>query len=146
MSTNVSAKTKGWIKNNKTGAKYEFMFNPTDFEYSRGSEYVDITAPGMAYPDTQFVKGKAREFPVTLYLYDSPYTGKIYEATGFLGRFLTPETNTKNYTRPPDMTFCMGPFVRKCVLLDLNIKITRYNSDLLPLEATLTLNLRQVGV
>lgn len=146
MSTKVSAKTKGWMKNNDTGDKMPFQFNPTNLSYSRGASYADISAPGMAYPDTQFVKGEARSFPVTLFLYDNPNTGVIKEYLKFIGGFLTPESNESGYTKPPMMTFCFGYFIRKCVLENLDVNIELFDDDGEPTQATLTLQLRQVEV
>ena len=142
----MSQVIKGWIKNNSTGKKMSFQYNPTNFEYSRGVSYTDISAPGMAYPNTQFVKGNVRSFSVPLFLYDNPSTGYIKSFMSFLGGFLTPETNQSGYTRPPEMLFCYGQFVRRCVLEDLNINIERMDGDGNPIQAVLTLQLRQVGV
>lgn len=146
MSTKVSAKTKGWIKNNDSGEKKKFQFNPTFLTYSRGASYADISAPGMAYPNTQFTKGNVRSFPVTLFLYDNPCTGVIEENIKFLEEFLPPETNKKDYTKPPIMTFCFGYFIRKCVLEDMNVSIELMDNKCKPTQATITLQLRQVGV
>lgn len=146
MSTKVGAKTKGWIKNNDSGVKMSFQFNPTTLSYSRGVSYADISAPGMSYPDTQFIKGNARSFPVTLFFYDNPCTGVIKKYANFIGSFLTPETNVKGYTKPPVMTFCYGSFIRKCVLEDLTIDIQSMDENGESTQAMFTLQLRQVGV
>ena len=138
--------TKGWIKNNNTRKKMSFQYNPTTLAYSRGVAYTDISAPGMPYPNTQYVKGNVRSFSVDLFFYDNPSTGVIKKYMNFLGGFLTPETNVSGYTKPPEMTFCYGYFIRKCVLEDLNINIERMDEDGEPIQATLTLQLRQVGV
>lgn len=137
---------KGWMKNNDTSEKMSFQYNPTTLSYSRGVSYVDISAPGMPYPNTQFVKGNARSFSVPLFFYDNPSTGVIKKYINFLGSFLTPETNIQGYTKPPDMTFCYGFFIRRCVLEDLGINIERIDSNGEPIQATITLQLRQVGV
>ena len=142
----MSHVTKGWIKNNTTGKKMSFQYNPTNFSYSRGVTYTDISAPGMAYPNTQFVKGNVRSFPITLFFYDNPNTGVIKKYMNFIGGFLTPETNSSKYTKPPEMTFCYGYFIRRCVLEDFNITIDRIDEDGEPIQATFTLQLRQVGV
>lgn len=145
MSTRVSAKTKGWIKNNDTGKKMSFQFNPTNLEYSRGASYSEISAPGMAYPDTQFIKGNLRNFSVPLFFYDNPNTGVIKKYIDFYSEFLPPETNKSGYERPPTMTFCFGYFIRKCVLEDLSVAIELMDENGEPIQATLTLQLRQVG-
>lgn len=142
----MSQVTKGWIKNNSTGEKMSFQYNPTILEYSRGVSYADISAPGMPYPNTQYVGGNARSFPVSLFLYDNPDTGVIKRYMNFLEGFLTPETNVSEYTKPPEMTFCYGYFIRRCVLEDLSISIERIDEKGEPIQAYLTLQLRQVGV
>lgn len=146
MSTNISAKTKGWIKNNETGELKKFQFNPTDLSYSRKASYEDISAPGMAYPEAQFVKGEARIFSVNLFFYDNPNTGVINKYMKFLNSFLPPETNRSGYTRPPTMTFCFGYFIRRCVLEDLSTLIELFDEDGEPIQASFTLQLRQVGL
>ena len=142
----MSQVIKGWIKNNKTNAKMPFQYNPTTLSYSRGVTYTDISAPGMPYPNTQFVKGNARSFPVTLFFYDNPNTGVIKKYIKFFGGFLTPENNPSNYTNPPEMTFCYGYFIRRCVLEDLSINIEQMDKNGEPVQASITLQLRQVGV
>lgn len=146
MSTKVGAKTKGWIKNNDSGKKMSFQFNPTTFAYSRGASYADISAPGMSYPDTQFIKGNVSSFPVNLFFYDNPSNGVIKKYLDFFNEFLTPETNKSGYTKPPVMTFCYGYFIRKCVLEDLSVSIELIDDKGEPIQATVTLQLRQVGV
>lgn len=138
------AKVKGYIKNNATGSVQSFMYNPTEFQYSRSVEYGDISAPGRPYPGTQYVKGDARSFSVTLFVYDNPSSGEIEKRINFLGRFLTPETPTSGYVKPPDMTFCLGSFVRKCVMESLDINIQMWDAKMKPTQAEFTLQLRQV--
>lgn len=145
-STKSGAVTKGIIKKIGTKDYLEFQYNPENFEYSRGATYAEIVAPGMSYPDTQFVRGNARSFPVELFLFDKPCTGVIKKYMNFIGSFLTPETNTKNYTSPPEMLFTYGYFIRRCVLEDLNIKIEEFDSKGEAVMARFTLQLRQVGV
>lgn len=143
--TNYGAPTKGLIKNCKTGVIQPMQFNPTDFEYSRSVTYANIEAPGMSYPDTQFVRGNIREFNVTLFFWDKPYTGLYVEKCNFLGGFLTPETNTKGYTKPPEMIFTMGAWARRCVMTDLDITIMERDGSLNPTRFECRMSLRQVS-
>lgn len=146
MSTRVGAPTKGLVKNNKTGGIHKFQFNPTGLTYPRGVTYATIDAPGMAYPDTQFVKGDIREFPVSIMFFDKPYTGVYDSMCNFYGSFLTPEVNSLNYTKPPEMTFVMGRFTRICVMTNLEIDIKEFDGDLNPVYFEFNMTLRQVGV
>lgn len=144
MSQRVGATTKGLIKNNTTGEVREFQFNPENFSYSRGVTYANLDAPGMEYPDTQFVKGNAREFQVTLFFFDKPFTNKFKTYTWFFGGLMTQETNRADFKKPTDCTFVFGSWVRKCVVTDLNISVQEYDGNLNPVIFTCTLSLRQV--
>lgn len=146
MSSKVGAKNKGYIKNLNTGKVMKFQYNPENFEYSRGATYVEIVSPGMSYPDTQYVHGNARSFPIELFFYDKPYSGVIRDAMNFLGGLLPPEKNNKNYKKPPVFIFCYGYFIRKCVLEDLSIKIEEFNTNGKATIARFTLTIRQVGI
>ena len=136
---------KGLIKNNKTHGIIFFQYNPTTLEYSRSASYAEISAPGMAYPNTQFVKGEQRTFSVELFMYDNPSTGLINAYIAFLEAFLPPEINTPLFSKPPEMTFCLGYFIKRCVLESLSVNIEMYNRLGIPTQARLTLSLRQVG-
>lgn len=146
MSKNVGAKTKGLIKNNRTGVVREFMFNPSEFQYSRGVTYATIDAPGIYYPDSQFVKGNIREFNISLFVYDKPYTGQFEQCCNFYGGFLTNEVVKLGDTKPPEMTFVFGSWARTCVMTNLDIKVDEFNTELHPVRFTLSMTLRQVGV
>lgn len=138
------AKTKGYIKNKNTGVLKSFMFNPSELSFDRGATYAEISAPGLSYPITQYVRGNIITFSVPLYIYDKPYSGKVKEWEDFLNSFVPPTVNTGGYTKPNEMLFVMGDFIRSCVVETLGTHYTSFNSDLLPNEATFTLSLRQV--
>jgi hypothetical protein len=63
----------------------------------------------------------------------------------FLGALLTPETNNRQYKKPPDFTFCYGYFIRRCVLENLEIKIEQYSWRLRPVRTHFILQVRQVS-
>lgn len=142
----AQVKAKGWIKNNDSGELRSFQYNPTTLSHSRGTTYSELTAPGAAYPDVQFVRGEARTFPFELYMYDNPSTGKIKEFELFLEEFMCPEENSSAFTRPPTMTLCYGTFIKKCVLESLSVTVSRMDTQGNTLEATFSLQLRQVGI
>ena len=146
MSVLVSAKTKGIIKNNKTGAIKKFQFNPTNFSYARGASYSEITAPGQSYPITHFVAGQIKVFDLKLYFYDRDKSrGVIKGFIDFFNDLLTPEVNIQGYKRPPDFTFIYGYFIRKCVLDNLDFNIIDLDENGEPIEAEITLTIRQVS-
>lgn len=141
----MGAKTKGWIKNNDTGISKSFMYNPEVFEYSRSASYSDIVSPGKPYPGTQYVSGGIRSFSVELFLHDMPCSGKIKDFETFLFGLLPPESNSVgNFKKPPSFVFCLGSFVKTCVLESLSTKIELFDSNLEPTMARFTLQVRQV--
>lgn len=142
------SKTKyhGYIKNLDTQEIRKFQFNPEKFEYARSVTYTDSVSPGMAYPETQFSHGNAREFDIELFMYDPYCTGLIKEYMYFLGAFLTPETNAPGYSKPPELLFYYGYFIRRCVLTNLNIVHEWLDGQGTPLMSRYQLTLRQVGV
>ena len=146
MSKKTGAKFKGWIKNNDTGGKKSFQYNPTSLEYSRSATYSEISSPGMAYPSTQYVKGEYQTFSVELFMYDRPCTGKIRTFEKFLNGFLPAQKNSKKNKRPPSMTLCMGYFIKKCILESLTVSIETFDDTGKPTQARFTLSLKQVGV
>ena len=137
---------KGFIRNNSTGEIRPFQYNPTTLQYSRSATYTELASPGMAYPNTQFVRGDQRSFPVELFFYDNPSIGIIESYKRFLEGFLPPEVNTPNFKKPPEMTFCCGTFIRRCVVESMDVNIELYNRLGLPTQARITLQLKQVGV
>lgn len=145
MSSKVGARIKGYIKNLDSGRLMKFQYNPETFEYARGATYAELVAPGMSYPDTQYVHGNSRSFPIELFLYDKPSTGVIDKQKEFFEGLLPPETNTLDFTKPPTALFVYGSFIKKCVVEEFNVKIEEYDSWGTPTMARFTLTLRQVS-
>ena len=139
----TGAKTKGYIVNCDSNTSISFQFNPSTFQYSRGATYSEIVAPGMAYPTVQFVHGNSRAFSIELFMHDVPYTGIIPK---FLNKLLPPEKNKKNYKKPPEVLFCYGSFIKRCVVENIDTLMEEYNNNAKPIQATFTISLRQVGV
>lgn len=142
----TGAKNKGWMKNLSTSKLMPFMFNPTELEYERSAEYADIPAPGSPYPFTQYVRGNATEFDVTLFFHDIPYTGAIMPYINFLQGFLPSENPLVVYSEPAEMLFCQGYFIRTCVVKSVKIRVKEFNVDGQPTVAEIILGLRQVGL
>lgn len=140
----AGAKIKGYIKNKNSGVIKNFMFNPAELSFERSATYSEISSPGLSYPITQYVRGNIMTFSVPLYIYDRPYSGAVKEWEDFLSCFVPPTENTSGYVKPDEMLFVMGTFIRNCIAESINTQYTSFTSELLPDEATITLNLRQV--
>lgn len=140
------ATVKGLVMNLESGVPYSFLFNPTTLKYGRTATYSEISAPGSSYPITQYVKGDSRVFSLELFLHDNPYNGKINIAEEYFKELLPPENNKDRYKKPPMFLFSYGGFIRKCVLEGMDVKLERFNRLGLPIQARITLSIRQVGV
>ena len=139
------AKTRCYIIRDDNNKKLTFQFNPESVPYSRGANYSSIESPGMSYPLTQYVGGQVREFSFEVFYYDNPHSGKINKARKFLEKLLPPERNKSSFTKPPSFTFAYGYFVRKLVLVNLDVNDEWLDSDGQPLMTRFTLTVRQVG-
>ena len=140
----VGAKTKGYLKNDTSGEIKKFMFNPSSLEFTKSASYSEIASPGLNYPLTQYVRGNSFAFTLPLYIYDRAYTGAVKEWEDYLNKFLPPKENSMSYTKPDSVTVVMGSFIHTCVLESMQVQYTDFNSDLEPIEATLTLSLKVV--
>ena len=139
------AKTRCYIIRNDTDERLTFQFNPESIPYGRSAKYSTIDSPGMSYPLSQYVGGNVREFSFDVFYYDNPYSGKINRARKFLEKLLPPEKNTSGFTKPPTFTLAYGYFVKKLVLIDLNVNDEWMSEDGQPLMTRFTLTVRQVG-
>lgn len=141
---NSGAKTKGYLKNNNTGEKKFFFYNPTEIEYERSATYQEISSPGLSYPLFTYVRGNSVSFSLPLKVLDKSSEGLIREWEEFLSKFLPPTVNEGTYRKPDEVTVVMGSFIRECVVESLNTKYEEFDSDLIPTECTFSLSLRQV--
>ena len=139
------AKTRSYIIRNDTNERETFQFNPESVQYGRGAKYSSIESAGMSYPLTQYVGGQAREFSFEVFYYDKPFSGRINKARKFLEGLLPPEKNKSSFKKPPSFTFAYGYFVRKYVLLNLDVHDEMMDEDGQPIMTRFTLTVRQVG-
>ena len=145
FNANSRAKTRCYIINNDTDKKLTFQFNPTSMPYSRSANYTTVNGAGMSYPLTQYSGGNVREFSFEVFYYDRPYSGKIKKAHKFLEGLLPPEKNKKSFKKPPSFTLAYGYFVKKYVLLNLEVNDEFLNEDGNQEITRFTLTVRQVG-
>lgn len=138
------AKVKGYLKNNVTGLKKSFYFNPSELSYERGATYQEFSSPGLNYPLFSYVKGNSTPFSVPLKIFDKTGKGLISEWETYLSAFLPPLINNGTFSKPDDMTFVMGTFICECFLESLTTDYEDFNEDLVPTECTFTLNLRRI--
>lgn len=138
---------KAYILNNKTKKTMQFQYNPEEFTDSIGVNFAPLESPGMSYPMFQYIGGKAREVTFELFLdaYEDPARLKVTKPIAFLNSFLPTADSGKTFSPPPTLTFAWGWFVKNCILVDMQIRYTQFDTHLQPTRATvaITLNVLQ---
>lgn len=143
------ATKKGYIKNLKTGKTLTFQYNPPDFTYGREANYTEMIAPGMNYPIIQFVSGTVREVEVPLFFFSKGQPDEnsyIPNVQKFINALLPAQTNKKKFKKPPEVLFSFANFTRRCVVTAYSSANMEYNAKGKPVNTTITLTLKQVGV
>ena len=138
-----AAKTKGYLKNTKTGTVVNFIYNPTSFSDSTGVTFSELSAPGSSYPKYTYVNGQVRMITLDIYLHD--HTGeKLDKFKNFLEDFLPISTGNNKFEKPPTLIFAFGPYVKTCIMETLNREFTKFDRDLKPTEMTISLGLKVI--
>ena len=133
------ATNKGFIKNVKTGEIQNFLFNPSNFSDDISVTFNELGSGGAVKNKHQFITGSNRVIDLNLFL-RSKDSSKIEEFKNFLEDFL-PITR---FVSPPQLLFCFGTYIKKCMLLDLKRDWTDFNQELQVTEMSIKLSLKEV--
>jgi hypothetical protein len=134
---------KAYIQNVATRDIMEFQYNPPEFNDKLGVEYAQLDSPGMSAPMFQYIGGKARSVTFELFLdaYEDPERMMVRTPIAFLHSFVPPADAGKSFSPPPTLIFAWGWFVKRCILNDLDINYTMFDSQLNPIRATVGVTL-----
>lgn len=136
---------KAWLVNNNTKERLTLKYNPEGFKRGRSADYQEINSAGNPYPVLFYSKGNAVTFPLQFIMHDKPCSGLYKEYEEFFNSLMPSEDPFSSYERPPTITFCFGSFLRKVVLVSWEAEIEEMDSDLNPVNARFSLELRQVS-
>ena len=139
----AGARTKGYMKNLGSGTIKEFLYNPSSYSTNRQMNYQELTAPGISYPQFQFVSGGAKEISFTLFLYGNK--GEPKDFINFLNGFLPVEKSNSPFRKPPEMLFAYGAYIKKCILVGFSEEYIQFNEDLTPKIVEVALTLKVVA-
>ena len=131
---------KGYIKHRNSGKIMTFMFNPESMSEKSSISFNEISAPGSSYPRTQYVKGDSTTIPLDLFLYNTK--GEVENFISFIKGFL-PARNNK-FDKPSVCVVALGSYVRECVIESMDIQRKRWDKNLVCIEATISLSLKEV--
>lgn len=147
------------LESQVTGKALPVQFNPTEYSLSTGNQFAEIAIPGLDSPVLQFVRGNSETMTLELF-FDSTDDG-----TGAKAKSVTEKTDAfyrlikidPKMHAPPVYRLAWGEKfpntsasydgkainVFDCVVESVERKFTLFNSDGVPLRATMTLSLRQ---
>ena len=142
------AKTKGYIKNLKTGATKKFTapwykkekFNPNTLKYDRQSNISALDSPGVNYPVLAYGSTKERTLEVALFLYGEATPRHIT----FLENLLPTDKGSVSGVSHPLALFVLGGKVKKVAVTDVSVEETMWDSSLNCTKATVTLKMVEV--
>lgn len=137
------ARTKGYIKNMKTGEIRQFMYNPTSFGTERSVEFNEMSAPGSSYPKFQYVSGQVRGIELMLFLHGEG--SKVVTNIDFLNNLLPEENSSGRFNKPPVVLFAFGSFIKKCIVESVSVSYEEFHADLKPRIAVVGLSLKVVA-
>lgn len=140
ISPSRGARTKGYIKNLKTGSTKKFLFNPNTITYSRQSGINALDSPGVSYPVLTYGSMGERTIEVTLFLYGSATPSYIT----FLEELQPPATQSAKGVTHPLALFVIGSKVRKIVVLEISVEEKSWDSSLNCTEANVKLKMAEV--
>ena len=141
------------------GAKYSVTYNPTEFGLTKGAQYAEIAIPGLDSPIIQFIRGDSEKMTLELF-FDTTEDGTgadarpVTEKTDPFYRFIKID---KELHAPAIYRLTWGDHfpntasgwdtsasnVFDCVIDSVARQFTLFNSDGVPLRATISLSLRQ---
>lgn len=144
---------------NPQGEPIEVQFNPTQYTLAKGSQFAEIGIPGLDSPIIQFVRGDSEKMSLELF-FDTTEDGTGATATPVTTltdpfyRFIKID---KQLHAPAIYRLTWGSefpntasgwdtsasHVFDCVIDNVQRQFTLFNSDGVPLRATVTLSLRQ---
>lgn len=137
------ARTKGFIKNMKSGRIQSFLYNPAFYTTGRDIEYSEINSPGSSYPKFQYVGGRAKSIGIEIFLYG--HRGEPKNFINFLNDFLPREDSNAMFRHPPLMMFAFGTYIKQCILESYQEEYLDFNTDLTPRVVVVRLSLKVVA-
>ena len=131
----------------------DVQFNPTEYTLTKGAQIAEIGIYGIDSPILQFVRGQNEKLNLDLFFDTTTGTNAAttetnWDASGPDVRRLTgpfyqlvkiqPKTHA-----PPRILFVWGSLKFKAIVESVTQKFTLFNSDGIPLRATLTVSFRE---
>ncbi len=119
-----------------------FEYNPTEFATTKEVTWAEIGIPGLDFPLQQFVRGNLKTLDLDVYLNRDFYDSR-HDVRASVEAFERLVEKTQELAAPPVCIFHWGRFDFVCVVGSVTVRYTMFDPDGEPVEATLSLGLRQ---
>ena len=152
---------KGFLTNPEAGLLLKFQFNPIQIEWDKRIDYEIESVGGWPAPIVTWVSGGDKRIRFELF-FDRSKSGKasgawtvdmpgigVQGALAVIESFLYPQegpfefrnalTGEQRFVAPPDCYLILGTRWARCKLLSAPIKESMFDSALVPIRATVTL-------
>lgn len=141
------------------GDPLEVQFNPTEYSLSKSNQFAEVAIPGLDSPVVQFVRGDSEKMTLELF-FDTTDDGTGSDATPVTDKmdafYRLVKIDNKlhapaivrvawgdNFPNTAAGWNTSASSVFDCVVQSVDRKFTLFNSDGVPLRATVTLSLSQ---
>lgn len=141
------------------GEPLEVQFNPTEYGMSKGAQIAEVAIPGLDAPVLQFVRGETEQMTLELFFDTTehgtgsdaePVTKQVdpfYRLVKIDGAMHAPPIVRLTWSEAfPGTTTDQGEApipVFDCVVVSVDRQFTLFNSEGVPLRATVSLTLRE---
>jgi hypothetical protein len=131
------------------GETVEVLFNPNQYQLTRGNQFAEVAVPGLGAPPLQFVRGNARTLSMQLF----------FDTYDPVDASVTQGSDVRQYTQliinllevdselhaPPICLFNWGSLSFVGVLERADQTFTMFLSTGIPVRATMDVSLKEVG-
>lgn len=147
---------RGYIIRDDNGEVIVFQFNPPEWLDTYKAVYNPVEAPGVSYPEINYIMQSFRTYPLTLEfdeklkeftngsLYVEGMIDKIIDLTQPSPTMVLIRGGSKMFVEPPTCRFVFGDKVLKCKVAEVKVKRTYFDKNLNTTCATIDVELLEV--
>jgi LysM repeat protein len=131
------------------GETIQVLFNPSQYQLTRGNQFAEVAVPGLGAPPLQFVRGNARTLSMQLFFdtYD-PVDASVTQGSDvrqYTQQIISLLEVDSELHAPPICLFNWGSLSFVGVLERADQTFTMFLSTGIPVRATMAVSLKEVG-
>ncbi len=119
-----------------------FEYNPPELEFAKDVNWAEVGIPGLNFPLQQFVSGGLKTITLEAYFNKDNYE-HTWDVRDSVEKLEALVETTETTLAPPVCLFSWGPFQVPCIIGGVSVRYTCFEKDGTPVEATVSLTLRQ---